>query len=258
MAKAKPEVLEEAGTDVVNWEEKLAGDAKVIAAQERPPVSKISFKSGVMTYMGITMPNNELDCIAIAYSYENVLYTKAYDPDVIHPPGCFAISLPQNAGSIGENMVPHEVVPEKQNGDCQSCPQMEWGSGKGRGRACSVRRRIAVIPADALKDLDNIAKAEIAVISLPVMSVQNWAKYVNLVSAQYSRPYWAVITKVKLKPDPKTQFKVYFDTIGQLPQDALGPIHGAIEAGERVVLEPYNMETGKFGDKEETADSDKF
>jgi hypothetical protein len=241
--------------EVVTWEEQLAAEAKAVAAQERPPVSKISFKSGVMTYMGNVMPNNELECIALAYSYENVIYASAYDPDNISPPACFAVALPQDAGKDGAQMVPHEVVPEPFHTNCVDCPKKEWGSRGKKGRACGDRRRIAILPASVLKDPDSIPRAEFGVISLPTMSIANWSRYVNTVAAQYSRPFWAVGTKVMLRPDPKTQFKVHFECVGTLPEDVLGPIHKAIEAANRIVLEPYNMETGRF---DEPADSKKF
>ena len=47
-----------------------------------------------------------------------------------------------------------------------------------KGKACKERRRLAIIPAAAIKD-GEIAKAELAVLSLPVTSLGNWGNYVN-------------------------------------------------------------------------------
>jgi hypothetical protein len=231
---------------VVPWEERLKEEARAVAQVERPAAGAISLRSGIMTYMDQPVPNNELDCVVLATVAENVYYDTAWDPDTIVPPACFALAMPENAGKNGEEMIPHEVVQPPQSPDCASCEQFKWGTamrnGKyTKGKACSHRRRLAIMPLDALKDETSILKAEIARMSLPVTSVKNWRSHANLVAAQYNRPPWAVITRIKVKPDPKTQFQVVFSAEQPIANDLLDPLHKAVQEATKLLLEPYDM-----------------
>lgn len=231
---------------VVRWEDRLAAEAKAVAAVERPASGVISLRSGIMSYMDNPVPNNELDCVVLATVAENVYYDTPFDPDVVVPPACFALALPEDAGKDGTDMTPHEVVEEPQNATCLGCPQFEWGSAvrngrPSKGKACSHRRRLAIMPVSALEDAASIAKAEVARMSLPVTSVKNWRTHANVVAAQYNRPPWAVITKIKVKPDPKSQFQVVFSPEGPVSNDLLDALYNASQEAAKLLLEPYDM-----------------
>ncbi len=231
-------------TEVVSWEEKLAQEAKDVAKLERPPITKIGFRSGVMTYMGEAVPDNELECIIAAYGFERVLYLSKYDPDNIVPPDCYALSSPQ----MSDSLAPDSNVPKPQHETCEGCPHDEWGSGSGRGKSCGERRRLIVLPKSVADNPEKVATAEMAMMSIPVTSIKNWGKYINSVAARTQRPYWAVLTKVMLKPDPKTQFKVYFEEAGLLSDNLLGAIQSINESAMQVALQPYDM-SGQQEDK---------
>ena len=57
----------------------LAKEAKAAAAKERPAVSRISLKSGVMSYQGAAMPNNTMEAVVLAAAYRNVWYEGRFD-----------------------------------------------------------------------------------------------------------------------------------------------------------------------------------
>jgi hypothetical protein len=64
-----------------------------------------------------------------------------YNPDNNNPPDCFSMS----------GIAPEPGSPHKQNGNCATCPQNQWGSvitqaGK-KAKACQDNRRIAIVPA---------------------------------------------------------------------------------------------------------------
>lgn len=224
------------GTEVVNWEEKLAAEAKAVAKSERPSVARIGLKSGIMTYQDQALPGNQLDCIIVAAIHENVYYDKPYDPDVLNPPACYAYSLD------GENMVPHEDIEEPQNPTCRKCWANEFRSARNKkGKACGERRKLAVIP--AYKDVADIEKAEIAILSLPVMSVKNWATYVNILSSTptIQRASWGVLTRISVKPDPKSQFKVYFDHTANLNRDFLSAVYAKVPVALNILQTPYDL-----------------
>lgn len=218
-----------------NWEQEMAAEAQAVAKTERPSVNKINFQSGVMTYMDNALPDNELDGIIVAHVNEHVFYKDKWKPNVVTPPACFALGLP------GEEMIPHDVVPEPIGQTCANCDYFQWGSDLegGRGKACKERRRLAVLP--NVDSIDEIAEAEMATMSLPVMSVRNWANYVNKLSATVQRPPWGVLTKIKLVPDSKSQFRVTFDAVEPLASDFLPAVHARIEGATSALLTPYDM-----------------
>lgn len=190
----------------------LAAEATDAAAKERPSVSKLSLKSGVMAYMGNPVKDNAMNCIILVGAHWNRYYAGKYDPNNIVNPSCFAI-----AGGEDEPMAPHENVAEPVNPTCRGCPNLEWGSNpnspSGRGKACSESRRLAIIPEDALVSPEAVMKAELAVIDMPVTSVREYSNYVNSLSIAIKRPMYGVVTRISVVPDMKTQFKVNFTPI---------------------------------------------
>jgi hypothetical protein len=110
----------------------------------------------------------------------------------------------------------------------------EWGTAaQGRGKACSNRRRLAIIPAGTYKPLgkgggfeldlfDEAAPfrdAETAYMKIPVMSVKGFAAYLKQVAEQFDRPLWGVVTRVYVEPDPKSQFRVKFELVEVIEDD---------------------------------------
>ena len=97
------------------------------------------------------------------------------------------------------------------------------------------------MPVDALSDEASILKAEVVRMSLPVTSVKNWRTHANMVAAQYQRPPWAVITRIKVKADPKTQFQVTFTAEQPVANTLLDALHNASQEATKLLMEPYDM-----------------
>jgi hypothetical protein len=239
---------------VVRWDEELAKHAKAAAATERPSVSRISLKGGVMTLLDQRIPNNELTCVVLAAVMEHAYYPNRYDPNNIEAPDCFAFS------ETGDDMVPHEKAYKKQNETCIGCPQYEWGSDKnspsGKGKACKQKRKLLIMPADALKN-NSIKTAELAVLDIPVTSVRNWATYVNLLSATEARPSWAMVSKIKLEADPRTQIRVSFQPAFPIPEEFLGEIMARAQTSKTVLMVPYEKTEAGLSKKTEAMQSGK-
>lgn len=219
----------------VRWDEKLAESAKEVASLERPALSQISLRAGQMTYQKQPVPGNKLLVVIVASCFENKLFKVKFDPNKYEAPSCYALSLK------GENMSPHEDAKEKESETCDTCEQNKWGSaGNGsKGKACKQVRRLALIPAAALKD-GNVATAELAVMSIPVTSARNWANYVNTIAAEHQRPPWGLLTEIRTEPDAKTQFQVKFETKGLVTDDYLPQIFKRIGPAENILLTPYD------------------
>ena len=220
----------------------LAEEAKDDAAKERPAISRISLKSGVMSYGGTPMANNEVEAIIVGASFRNTFYAGRYDPNNIKNPNCFALSLDD------EDMKPDDNVAEPEHETCKGCPQNEWGSDPngGRGKACKQSRRLVLIPANALTDAagnanpEGVKVAELAMMDLPVTSVKNYSQFVNTLAATANVPAWAAVCKIKVVPDAKTQFKVLFQAMRVVPTvDLLNAIKMRRQDATRIALEPY-------------------
>ena len=218
----------------------LAAEATDAAAAERPSVSKISLKSGMLSYMGAAVPGNAINGVLLVGAKWNRYYAGKYDPNNIVNPTCFAI-----AGSEGEDMAPHENVAVPVSDFCKGCKNLEWGSNpnspSGRGKACSESRRLVFMPQDAIASPEAVQKAELAVIDMPVTSVREYANYINSLSVSVKRPMWAVVTRISLVPDMKNQFKVVFTPINTIDDPAvLHMIKERMVEGMRAATIPYD------------------
>lgn len=219
----------------VKWAEELAKQAKDVAASERPSVSRISFRSGIMTYMDQRIPGSKMDCIILDAMLIRAWYPNPFDPNKPEAPDCFAF------GDQDEYLVPHEKSFKKQNETCIGCPQNEWGSaGNGRkGKACREMRKLVLMPASVLREGGNIKTAELATADIPVTSIRYWASYVNLLASTEARPPWAVVTSLSCEPDPKTQIKINFDLVKSIEDKYLSELQARLVTARDILTIPY-------------------
>lgn len=225
------------GTEVTNWQEELAKSAKEVANKERPAVSQIGLRAGIMMYQGQAIPGNKLDVIILSSAVEYRYDTKSFDPNNITPPDCFALSLD------GEDMVPNDSAVAQQAPTCAECPMSKWTPnpkkpGKNH-KPCKEKRRLALLPADVLKT-GNAKTAELALLNVPTTSIKNWATFVNTINAEYARPPWAMVAEISAAPHMTNQFEVKFKPLSPIPDEFLGEIRARIAAAEAQLLTPYD------------------
>jgi hypothetical protein len=215
----------------------LAAEAKAAAAVERPAISRISLKSGVMSYAGAPVPGNKLEAVILAASFRNVFYAGRYDANNIVSPNCFALDV-SDAG-----MAPHGNVSHPEHPTCAGCKNNEWGSDPngGRGKACKQTRRLVLLPGHAVETgVDAVKTAEMAILDLPVTSVRNYSQFVNALAASANVPTYAAIAQISVIPDAKTQFKVMFQPMRVLPSmDMLTAMKTRLEGAKLLSIEPY-------------------
>lgn len=247
MAKDK----KNAKTGMIPWDEQLAAEAEALAATEvRTGGGKyISLKGGLMTFDGAPLPGNQLACVVLDSMFENVYYEAAYDPESPAPPTCFAFARDD------KSLTPHQVVVEAgqavSEDGCASCPHNQWGSAeKGKGKACSNRRRLALIVAGSFDkqgqfnpDLDEavVAESQIAFLKLSPTNTKAWAGYVHQLLQLAKRPPHGVVTKIKVEPDPKTQFRVTFEMVENLDNNVMGTIMQRREEAKGLIEQPYDL-----------------
>lgn len=237
-------------TALVKWDEELAKQAQMAAAVEESTAtgSFFSLKGGQLSFNDAPLPNNEMAVIILDGVLENVYYGSEYDPDNVQSPICFAF------GRDEKTMEPHKVVIEAGNsqagasGRCAECEMNQWGSAeRGRGKACRNSRRLAMIPGGTfengrfkpLTDAEQLEQAGIAYMKLPVTSVKGYAAFVKQIAGALKRPPHAIFTKVSVRPDPNTQFKVVFEPLTQVPDSLLGVIMKRHEEAKASIEFPY-------------------
>ena len=206
----------------------MKADAKSLLESERPAMSFMSLKSGVMAIGGEAVPGNEMDCIIVAAVSENCFYDTRYDPDTKTNPACYAIGEGR-----AEDLVPYADSEKKQAEACASCPNFEWGSDPngGRGKACKERRRLALIPADGT--------AEMCLLSIPSTSLKNWSNHVRAIVATTGMSPAGVITKIKVVPSAKNQFEVKLSVVRNVPEHTLPAVMSKRGDALGTLLAPY-------------------
>ena len=237
-------------TAVANYDEQLAA-----LMQQEVDVEKsintggkfISTKGGQLTYDGNQMVGNEMYVVILDHIFENAYYEGRFNPESPQPPTCFAF------GRSEKDMIPHvNVTALEQNpcDNCHDCPMNQWGSD-GKGKACKNVRRLALIPAGhidrktdelELYDEDHFASAEVAYLKLPVTSTKGFSTYIKQVAQAYNKPVLGVITRVYTTPDPKTQYKVNFEAIEEVPAELLGTLMQRRAAVTEEIDFPYSLE----------------
>jgi hypothetical protein len=250
----------------VAWEAEMAARAKVAAGVNIPMAlgKSITLRSGILAVDGEPVEGNELRVVVLADIYENQYYKSDFDPNTPTSPHCFAYSDP--AATDGKqavaDMIPHADAEERQGrpsdqdqnteyeavGDddgqvaCRNCWANIMGTAeKGRGKACKNIRRLILVTEDALSSPQDLLDAETRTLKVPVMSTNNWSLYVNRLADDMDRPPEAVVTIIKVVPDPKSQFKVQFEfaELVNFDQDLYDALKKKIKQVTPILLQPY-------------------
>ena len=207
--------------DLAVFDDQLAELAKLYQESEKDTIggtNKISLEGGVFSYQGEVIKSESLNAVILSSAFEHAYYEGDYDPDNMSGPTCYAIRLATTATS--ESIAPSPNCQEAMSEACNKCEYNKFGTardGTGKGKACRQRRRIALVLED---DLEDIGRAEVAYMTIPVTSSKEWALYVKELSTIYKRPPFAVVTEIKLVRDTKTQFKLEFSFIDSIKSKA--------------------------------------
>jgi len=218
MAK-NDKLAKRSNTGISKWQDELAKHAQETADKEQMPKgSFVSTRGGILSIAGSPMKDNKVQVVILDHVYENVFYGGDYDADNPQPPACYAFAR------ADDELEPHKEASEPVHDQCAGCPNNEFGSAeKGKGKACKNSRRLAMVSADGLS-ADSVADGDVVYFKLPVTSTKGWAYYVKGLNATLKRPPFGVITEVSLVPDPKSQFKVTFNHVGNVPDEAMDAV----------------------------------
>jgi hypothetical protein len=247
---AKSPTPKDPGTAIISWEDELAKHAEVAVAMEASAGGGgfFSIRGGILTLNDVQIPENQMAVVILDSILENVYYDSNYDASAVSPPKCFAF------GRDEATMKPHDVVTmreQEENAVCNGCAKNEWGSAdRGRGKACSNRRRLSLISAGDINvarrfepyTTDHFETSPVALLKLPVTSVKLFANYVKQIANVMKRPPFGVITLIKVVPDPKTQVKVIASYIDKVPDHLLPSIMRRREETQSQLEQPYVLD----------------
>ncbi len=227
------------------YDEELAAFAAQYAGMEDGSTGSLQFistKGGRLSFNGGEIPEGRMNIVVLDHVLENQFYSDAYDANNPASPVCFAF------GTSDKEMKPHEKASEPQADACHGCPMNEFGSAeRGKGKACKNIRRLAIITEGDLEDIEN---ATVAYLKVPVMSVKNWAGYVQQLGNVLKVPPFAVVTEVSIVPDPKSQFRLQFKMVEQITDKAqVKALIAKREGIQQELRTPYQV----FGAAEEEA-----
>lgn len=150
-----------------------------------------------MSNRGFTTPDNlegdSLQVVVVDFVSQNQYYDTGYQRDNPNPPACFAIS------DNPSELIPSENSPAKQADTCAVCPMNQFGSN-GKGKACSNRKVLAVVPVSQLSDPAN-QSPDVWLLSLPPTSIKTFDRYVSDLASKFTTPPIGVVTEVSLDSD---------------------------------------------------------
>lgn len=250
MATKKTAAKKATGTSLAKWDEELAKYAEQAAATEANAGSGLksfSLKAGILSIDDQPMPNNEMVCVVLDHILENVYYEHEYDPDNPMPPSAYALGRDEKEMRWSED----SIAPYA--GElCIESDINKWGSSdKGRGKKARNLRRLLIIPAgtidkrtgavDLIEDEEHYKTAKPAFMKLPPTSTTNWSLYVKQLTGTLNRPPFVIATRVKVVPDAKSQFKVTFEALAEMPEHLIETLIERHKEAEQLIFQPYDM-----------------
>ena len=121
-----------------------------------------------------------------------------------------------------DGIAPNRMAAEPQNKTCQGCPQNVWGIRDGKGTACSVKTRIAVI------DPANMNLDEPYLLNVPAASRAGFAQLVEQIDSR-GADYNAAVIRVSFDKEAAAP-KLVFKPTGWLSQDVHEKVAAAFDS----------------------------
>jgi len=197
----------------------LAQYAQETRATEIVQGQFFSSRSGQLSFNKAIIPNNTMDVVILRSMWENVYYPEKFNSDKMDSPLCFAFST-----TGADTLVPHGDVTKAQALSCGQCAHNKFApdpvDGKNR-KQCKEQRRLSCMSSSALSSPEAVKAAMAGYLRIPVTSVKFWQAYAQALAAGtlpgmepgVPKPSFAVVTRITLKPDVKTQVRFEFEFV---------------------------------------------
>ena len=195
-------------------------------AEANQRIGQSEAKRVKLSVTGFTDPNGDvgekLEVVVVDYTMIHSYFDKAYDPDNIEPPKCYANNR------IFQELAPVEDAPEPQADSCAICPQNRFGSAaNGKAKACRNYRLLAVIPAS------KIDSAPVWTFSVSPTSTRRWDDYVRELMKSNLTPMFAK-TEISFER-VKTYAKPIFEMLEPLTEEETAAAIGRLEEAKQIL-----------------------
>ena len=225
----------------IDMEAQLAALAAEQAELEAAGTGKtIKLKDSGFEFNGEKM-DNPFEGTVLDYVFENAYYPGPYVEGEASTPACFAI------GRIEADMMPHPSSPDIQAKTCADCWANEYESNPngGKGKACSNKRRLAILPIPEEGDLTEV---EPAIMRVSPTSLANWKGFVKKVVETMRKPLLRVICEFS-REDKVTDF-TYIDDLDDIDVAACLEHKAAVKAELEAPFDVSNYKPeGKKGER---------
>lgn len=238
------------GKQLAKYDEELAKYAEAAAASEANAgmgLQSFSLKAGVLSLNDAPMPGNEMAVIILDHIFDTTFYEGAYDPDNPAPPSAYSLGRDENEMRWSDDSIAPYAGELVKDSDIN-----QFGSAeKGRGKAARNMRRLLVIPAgdfnkngefEMIEEADHYERVQPAFLKVPPTSVTNFAVFVKKLAGALRKPPFAVATRILVVPDAKTQFKVTFEVLEEMPDELVGILIERHKEAAELIMQPYNLE----------------
>jgi hypothetical protein len=220
--------------ELATWEDKLAQYAEEALAKESGGGggTYISTQNGEFTYKGDNLAS-PFEAIVLDSIIDYAYYDGPFDPDNIATPVCFAI------GSDEKELQPHPDCSDPQSDFCRDCWANKYKSDdRGKGKACKNQRRLALVAADVLEEID--IDAEIAFLRISPTSLKYWGGHATKIGKVLKRPPFGVVSEISIE-DEKTYFVVKFSVLDKVPVHLLGVMEELMNLCQEELTAPYSV-----------------
>lgn len=237
---------------VTNWQKELAVKCEQTLITEKHMAGDqqfISIQQGQFIFDGSPLKNNQIIAVIADSIIENTLYTTAYNSDNIVSPECYAL------GRVESQLKPHELAEKPASEMCVTCPNYQWGSGNGKGKACKNKRRLALLLAGFTNDdgkvelttVKELSASPFAFMRIPVTSVKSFSSYTRKIVMTTKLPLFCMVTKITAIPDTKTIVQLKFEPVQRVPDEWLQAVVERNNEAEEMISFPYavNNETNQ-------------
>lgn len=167
-----------------------------------------------------------LQVVILATAAGQFYYDTPYDPDEKSSPVCYALA-PTEAELMPATEGAAKPPKPQHDGPCVTCPKNQPGTGArgGFSRACSLRRRIAVLLVD-----DKSEDPQWASLELSVTAIKGWSAYVRNLAGVFNIPYFLAVTSLDFVDDKKGDYwhlgMTFVDRLAKVRPDWVTPEKG--------------------------------
>lgn len=211
----------------------LAQAAQEQSSAEVSGIPFISLKGKKFT-LGEEKLGSVLDVVILADVLDYSYYDRAYDPDTITPPACFAI------GKDIELLSPHADSPTPISETCKTCHFNEFQSAaNGKGKACRNGRRILIAP---VSSDGSVNLTDLAIINMAPTSLKGYSRYAKNLATVKKLPTWSVVTTLSFDDDSAWP-QLVAEFKGVAPGTVINEIAKRLEEFAEAVSVPYDTST---------------